>query len=94
MYHIYINFEKAIDVNDSINVVKLDHYIFDCFSGWKESVSLKNPTIQLKASIDKQAYTQMNKKGPKQNYCKNNVVTDTGAQSCLWDLSSYLKHGF
>ena len=73
---------------------ELDHYVFDCLSGWKESKSLKHPTIQLKASIDKQAYTQMKIKCPKQNYCTVNVVTDTGAQSCLWDLSSYLKHGF
>ena len=36
----------------------------------------------------------MSIKCPRQNYCKINVVTDTGAQSCLWDLSSYLKHGF
>ena len=36
----------------------------------------------------------MNIKCPRQSYCKINVVTDTGAQSCLWDLSSYLKHGF
>ena len=86
------NFNKV--VNDNINVVKLDHYVFDCLSGWKESKSLKHPTIQLKASIDKQAYTQMKIKCPKQNYCTVNVVTDTGAQSCLWDLSSYLKHGF
>ena len=37
------NFNKV--VNDNINVVKLDHYVFDCLSGWKESKSLKHPTI-------------------------------------------------
>ena len=88
------HFVKAVDVYDSINVVKLDHYVFDSLSGWKESVSLKNPTIQLKASVDKQAYTQMNIICHRQNYCKINVVTDTSAQSCLWDLNSYLKHDF
>ena len=62
------NFDKAVDVYDSINVVKLDHYVFDSLSGWKESVSLKHPTVQLKTSIDKQAYTQMNIKCPIQNY--------------------------
>ena len=36
----------------------------------------------------------MNIKCPRQNYCKTNIFTDMGAQSCLWDLSSYLKHGF
>ena len=36
----------------------------------------------------------MNIKCPKQNSCKINVVTDMGAQLCLWDLDSYLKHGF
>ena len=45
-------FDEAVDVNDS--VVKLDHYVFDCLNGWKASVSLKHPTIQLKASIEKQ----------------------------------------
>ena len=55
------NFNKAVDVYDSINEVKLDHYVFDSLSGWKEPVSLKNPTVQLKASIDEQAYIQMNK---------------------------------
>ena len=62
------NFDKAVDVYDIINVVKLNHYVFDSLSGWKESVSLKHPTIQLKASIDKQAYTQMNIKCPRPNY--------------------------
>ena len=36
----------------------------------------------------------MNIKCPGQNYCEINVVTDMVAQSCLWDLDSYLKHGF
>ena len=78
------NFDKAVDVYDSINVVKLDHYFFNSFSGWKETVSLKHPTIQLKASIDKQAYTQMKIKCPRQNYCKINVVTDMGAQQTCY----------
>ena len=30
------HFDKAVDVYDSINVVKLDHYVFDCLKGWKE----------------------------------------------------------
>ena len=37
---IYTKFDKAVEVIDSLNVVKLDHYVFDCLSGWKESVSL------------------------------------------------------
>ena len=54
------NFDKVADVDDNINVFKLDNYVFDCLiEGWKELVSLKHPTIQLKVSIVKQAYTQM-----------------------------------
>ena len=63
-------------------------------SVWKISESLKHPTIQKKASVDKQAYSQINIGCPKQNYCKINIVTDTCAQSCLWDLDSYMKYAF
>ena len=63
-------------------------------NGWKYLLSLKHPTVQLKASVDKQAYIQMNVKFPRQNYCKINVDTDTGVQTCLPDLDSYLNHGF
>ena len=53
--------------------------------------SLKLAAIQLKTSVDKQAYSQMNTRCPKQNTCKINAVIDKGAQLCLWDLDSYLK---
>ena len=45
-------------------------------------------------STDKKAYIQINIKCPRQNYCKINVVTDTGVQSCLWDLDNYIKYCF
>ena len=48
-------FDNAVDVYDSINVVKLERYVFDSLSRWKKSVSLKHPTIQFKASFYKQA---------------------------------------
>ena len=47
---------------------------------WKESVSMKHLTIQLKASLNKQAYTKINIKFPRQIYCKINVVTDSVVQ--------------
>ena len=58
--------------------VKLDHYGFDSMREWKISESLKYLTTQLKASVDKQAYSQMNIRYPKQNSFKINIVTDTG----------------
>ena len=33
----------------------------------------------------------MNIKFPRQNYCKINIIVDTSAQSCLWDLDNYLN---
>ena len=88
------NFNKAVDVYDSINEVKLDHYVFDSLSGWKEPVSLKNPTVQLKASIDEQAYIQMNKNALNKFIAKSTLLKIRVAQSCLSDLDCYLKHCF
>ena len=57
---------------------KLDHYDFDSKGGWKVMELLKHTAIQLTASIDNQAFSQMNIKYPKYNSRK--VKTDTGAE--------------
>ena len=78
------NFNETVNVYGSDpKIVKVGHYVFGSMSGWKISELLKHPTIQLKASDDKQAFSQMNIRCPKQYCCKINVVRDTGGQSCL-----------
>ena len=79
------NFGQTVNVyGHNTKKFKLDHYVFDSMGGWKISESLKHSTIQLQASVDIQAYLQMNIKCPKQNSSNINVVTDSGAQSCSW----------
>lgn len=77
-----------------VKEIKLDHYIFDSHDGWKVSQSLKHPMVQLTVSTDDEAYSKLNIKCPQPNSRRVKVVTDTGAQSCLWGLSSFLQCGF
>ena len=74
--------------------MKLDHYIFSDQEGWKVSESVEHPTVPLTLSTDKEAYSQIGARCPK--YCSQvvKVITDTGAQSCLWGLNECLRAGF
>ena len=68
--------------------------LFEPESGWKRTHSIQHPTLKLKVSVDPSDYQAINHPIPRITPCEVCVVTDTGAQSCLWGLSDFLRCGF
>jgi len=63
---------------------KLDHLLFDTRDGWYRAESMNHPTLKLVVHVSSEDYTQMQRKTPHMQPSTITVVTDTGAQSCLW----------
>ena len=73
------------------NQILLNHYIFDSADGWKAAEAMAHPTLRLNIFTDSSDYTHINATQPQiRTPCFVNVVTDTGAQSCLWSLQDFL----
>ena len=72
--------------------VMLDHHIFT-ENGWKKALSFEHPKLLLKISTDVNAYKDFKIAPPKKCEGLNEVVTDSGAQSCLWSREDYLDLG-
>lgn len=72
----------------------LPHYLFDSDSGWKAAKSMKHPTLQLSVSVNPEDYLDVGREPPNIKSKKIEVITDTGAQSCLWGLQNFLRCGF
>jgi len=68
--------------------------LFDSSSGWKRHDSMKHPTLKLQVDVDPRDYVKLGRSTPKVQPSQISVVTDTGAQSCLWGLSDFLRCGF
>ena len=73
---------------------KLEHMLFDSSSGWKRHDSMRHPTLKLLVDVDPRDYVKLGRSTPKVQPSQISVVTDTGAQSCLWGLSDFLRCGF
>ncbi|XP_066936345.1 uncharacterized protein [Clytia hemisphaerica] len=71
----------------------IDHLIFS-ENSWKKMQSMKHRTLQLTASITPDDYYSLGRDPPTIKPTNVEVATDTGAQSCLWDLQNFLKCGF
>lgn len=72
----------------------LDHLMFDSGQGWKKMESMRHPSLKLSLSVDPNDYAKLNKKPKVIKPRLINVITDTGAQSCLWGLNNFLQSGF
>ena len=72
----------------------LDHHIFDSHDGWKKSESMPHPTLKLELSTDPSDYNHIGGTCPNVVPKYVTVVTDTGAQSCLWSLLDFYRCGF
>lgn len=55
---------------------------------------MTHPTLKLTVFVDKSDYHEINRSTPNFNPSNVTVVTDIGAQSCLWGLSDFLRCGF
>ena len=72
----------------------LDHYIFKTQGGWQKSESMRHPTLTLQVTTNDNDYLQLNRKCPQITPCQVTMVSDTGAQSCLWGTQGFFKCGF
>ena len=73
---------------------KLEHMLFDPNLGWKRIESMHHPTLKLSVNIDPKDYEKLGRRSPRVQRSTISVVTDTGAQSCFWGLSEFLRCGF
>lgn len=74
--------------------LKLDHHIFDGSYGWMIAESKPQPTLQLRIHTNRQDYDHLNLPCPNVKSKSITAITDTGAQSSLMGLKTYLKCGF
>ena len=72
----------------------LDHHIFNSQDGWKKSESLPHPTLRLQLTADASDYNHIGAMCPSVTPSYVTVVSDTGAQSCLWSLHDFYRCGF
>ena len=95
-------FDVIATVNESNREVKkqakplpsLKHHIFDGTYGWMIKESKKQPLITLKLSTASSDYSQLNLPYPSIKPRKISAVADTGAQSSLMGLKTFLACGF
>ena len=81
---------------DNVNnkPIILDHRIFDSQNGWEETESMQHPTLRLRLTAEKTDYDHIGAKFSRIAASYVTVVTDTGAQSCLWGLKDFYRYGF
>ena len=77
-----------------INKIVLDHHIFDSKQGWRQAKSMSHPTLRLQLTTDASDYQRLGMPHPQTMPSFVTVVTDTGAQSCLWSLKDFYRCGF
>lgn len=80
-------------ITDSKHIL-LKHMLFDTEEGWYKAESIRHPTLKLTVSISPQDDYQVVVKPPSVKPSIFTVVTDTGAQSCLWGMQDFLRCGF
>ena len=74
--------------------IVLDHHIFHSQDGWKKSESMPHPTLRLQLTADDSDYSHIGAVCPRVTPSFVTVVSDTGAQSCLWSLHDFYRCGF
>ena len=73
--------------------VVLNHHIFTP-SGWSRVSKLSHPKLRVRIHTDPADYDQLNAVQPTIVPKYIDVVADSGAQSCLWSRSEFLRSGF
>ena len=75
-------------------LIVIDHHIFHSTEGWRKTESLQHPTLLLRLTTEKSDYDHVGASFPKIAPSHVTIVTDTGAQSCLWGLQDFYRCGF
>ena len=83
-----------VDFTDEIDrTIHPDHHIFTN-DGWKQATSMTHPTLKLQLTVAQDDYNKFGVECPKITPSSITVVTDTGAQSCLWSQRDFYRCGF
>lgn len=81
-------------ISSKNNPQLIDHHIFDGTYGWMIAESKPQPTIQLRIFTNKSDHDHLNLPYHQVKSTRVNAITDTGAQSSLMGLKTFLKCGF
>ena len=73
--------------------LKLEHHIFTK-AGWKRASSLSHPCLRVRLTTNPDDYARLGIAQPVVAPKHVDVVTDSGAQSCLWSRRGFLTSGF
>ena len=71
----------------------LDHHIFTP-AGWSRISALNHPELRVRITTNRDDYARMGFRYPAISPKHIDVVTDSGAQSCLWSRKEFLASGF
>ena len=83
----------CVNSGKQVNQIVLDHHIFTK-EGWTRAMSLSHPTLRLRMFTLDEDYNSLNMSPVKATPSYVDVVTDSGAQSCLWSRRGFLDSGF
>ena len=72
--------------SSSPSAVVFDHHIFDNEDGWQRAEWMTHQNLRLQGSTDQDDDSRIGVLFPDVMPSYVSVVTDTGAQSCLWSL--------
>ena len=86
--------KRYVSTTKNTKPIPLDHHIFDSRNGWRKSESMTHPTLRLRVATDAADYDHVGVAFPDIMPSYVTVVTDTGAQSCLWGLQDFYRCGF
>ena len=80
-----------------VSIISVEGCSYHSFANNQSNIvyeSMRHPTLQLTVAVDPADYHKINHPAPRVQPSKVTVVTDTGAESCLWGLSDFLRCGF
>ena len=86
---------EVVDVHELVELrgIVLDHHIFTK-DGWTRAQTMPHPSLNLRLSTDRDDFGKFKVPYPRISPKQLDVVVDSGAQSCLWSRSDFLKSGF
>ena len=84
---------SSINHKNEPRYVKLTHHIFKT-GEWRKAQFLHHPKIDLTISVSASDYRDFGRDCPRIKPSKVSVMTDSGAQSCLWSMNGFLSAGF
>ena len=84
---------SSINHKNEPRYVKLTHHIFKT-GEWRKAQFLNHPKIYLTISVSASDYRDFGRDCPCIKPSKVSVMTDSGAQSCLWSMNGFLSAGF